>query len=187
MENHDYLSCRKEIREWEFGRGLLNGWATVFGAAALLTILGRIVLQSGQYRITVVHLGILLLLALAVCRLVWWRWHGKRTGTREFVRLEEEGIRYCLSGAGEGFVAYEWLQFVNLRGGNFPSKLLLQYRMPEQAGGVPQTLSLNLNRIKPLSESGNRVWLNGAGNALALAEEIRNRCRPGQLYGKLGY
>lgn len=116
---------------------------------------------------------------------MWWK--HKRTGVREFVRLEEEGIRYCLSGAGEGFVAYEWLQFVNLRGGSFPSKLLLQYRMPEQAGGVPQTLSLNLNRIKPLSEAGNRVWLNGAGNALALAEEIRNRCRPGQLYGKLVY
>lgn len=76
---------------------------------------------SGQYRITVLHLGILLLLAVAVCRLVWWRWHGKRTGPREFMRLEEEGIRYCLSGAGEGFVAYEWLQFVNLRGEIFPA------------------------------------------------------------------
>ncbi|WP_153705454.1 MULTISPECIES: hypothetical protein [Eikenella] len=121
MENHDYLSCRKEIREWEFGRGLLNGWATVFGAAALLTILAQIALLSGQYRITVLHLGILLLIAVAVCRLVWWQWHGKRTGPREFVRLEEEGIRYCLSGAGEGFVAYEWLQFVNLWGGIFPA------------------------------------------------------------------
>ncbi|AZR59792.1 hypothetical protein [Eikenella corrodens] len=131
-------------------------------------------------------MGILVLLAVAVCRLVWWR-HNNRTGVREFVRLEEEGIRYCLSGAGEGFVAYEWLQFVNLRSGNFPGKLLLQYRMPEQVGVVPQTLSLNLNRIKPSSAAGNRVWLNGAGNALELAEEIRNRCRPGQLYGKLVY
>ena len=103
------------------------------------------------------------------------------------MRLEEEGIRYCLSGTGEGFMAYEWLQFVNLRGGNFPSKLLLQYRMPEQAGVVPQTLSLNLNRIKPSSAAGNQVWLNSAGNALELAEEIRNRCRPGQLYDKLMY
>ncbi len=84
-------------------------------------------------------------------------------------------------------VAYEWLQFVNLRGGNFPNKLLLQYRMPEQAGVVPQTLSLNLNRIKPSSAAGNQVWLNSAGNALELAEEIRNRCQPGQLYGKLMY
>ena len=185
MENHDYLSCRKEIREWEFGRGLLNGWATVFGVLALLTIIGRTALLFGQYQTTVLYSGILLLLAVAVCRLVWWR--RKRTRAREFVRLEEEGIRYCLSGAGEGFVAYEWLQFVNLRGGNFPGKLLLQYRMPEQAGGVPQTLSLNLNQIKPLSEAGNRVWLNSAGNALELAEEIRNRCQPGQLYGKLMY
>ena len=157
----------------------------MFGVLASLTIIGRTALLFGQYQTTVLYSGILLLLAVAVCRLMWWRRKG--TGAREFVRLEEEGIRYCLSGAGEGFVAYEWLQFVNLRGGNFPSKLLLQYRMPEQAGGVPQTLSLNLNRIKPLSESGNRVWLNGAGNALALAEEIRNRCRPGQLYGKLVY
>ena len=185
MENQNYLACRKTVREWEVGKGLLNGWATVFGVLASLTIIGRTALLFGQYQTTVLYSGILLLLAVAVWRLV--RWRRKRTGAREFVRLEEEGIRYCLSGAGEGFVAYEWLQFVNLRGGNFPSKLLLQYRMPEQAGGVPQTLSLNLNRIKPLSESGNRVWLNGAGNALALAEEIRNRCRPGQLYGKLVY
>ncbi len=187
MENQNYLACRKTIQEWEVGKGLLNGWATVFGVLALLTIIGRTALLFRQYQATILYSGILLLLAVAVCRLVWWRWHGKRTGPREFVRLEEEGVRYYLSGAGEGFVAYEWLQFVNLRGGNFPSKLLLQYRMPEQAGGVPQTLSLNLNRIKPLSESGNRAWLNGAGNALALAEEIRNRCRPGQLYGKLVY
>ena len=185
MENQDYLACRKTIQEWEVGKGLLNGWATVFGVLALLTIIGRTALLFRQYQVTVLYSGILLLLAVAVCRLV--RWRRKRTGAREFVRLEEEGIRYCLSGAGEGFVAYEWLQFVNLRGGNFPGKLLLQYRIPEQAGGVPQTLSLNLNRIKPLSEAGNRVWLNGAGNALALAEEIRNRCRPGQLYGKLVY
>ena len=53
--------------------------------------------------------------------------------------------------------------------------------------GVPQTLSLNLNRIKPSSAAGNQVWLNSAGNALELAEEIRNRCQPGQLYGKLMY
>ena len=187
MGNQDYLICRKTVREWEAGKGLLNGWATVFGVLALLTIIGRTALLFRQYQATILYSGILLLLAVAVCRLVWWRWHGKRTGPREFVRLEEEGVRYYLSGAGEGFVAYEWLQFVNLRGGNFPSKLLLQYRMPEQAGGVPQTLSLNLNQIKPLSEAGNRVWLNSAGNALALAEEIRNRCRPGQLYGKLVY
>ena len=187
MGNQDYLICRKTVREWEVGKGLLNGWATVFGGLALLTIIGRTALLFGQYQATILYSGILLLLAVAVCRLVWWRWHGKRTGPREFVRLEEEGVRYYLSGAGEGFVAYEWLQFVNLRGGNFPSKLLLQYRMPEQAGGVLQTLSLNLNQIKPLSEAGNRVWLNSAGNALALAEEIRNRCRPGQLYGKLVY
>ena len=185
MENQNYLACRKTVREWEVSKGLLNGWATVFGVLASLTIIGRTALLFGQYQTTVLYSGILLLLAVAVCRLMWWRRKG--TGAREFVRLEEEGIRYCLSGAGEGFVAYEWLQFVNLRGGNFPSKLLLQYRMPEQAGGMPQMLSLNLNRIKPLSESGNRVWLNGAGNALALAEEIRNRCRPGQLYGKLVY
>ena len=185
MENQNYLACRKTVREWEVSKGLLNGWATVFGVLASLTIIGRTALLFGQYQTTVLYSGILLLLAVAVCWLMWWRRKG--TGAREFVRLEEEGIRYCLSGAGEGFVAYEWLQFVNLRGGNFPSKLLLQYRMPEQAGGVPQTLSLNLNRIKPLSESGNRVWLNGAGNALALAEEIRNRCWPGQLYGKLVY
>ena len=185
MENQNYLACRKTVREWEVSKGLLNGWATVFGVLASLTIIGRTALLFGQYQTTVLYSGILLLLAVAVCRLMWWRRKG--TGAREFVRLEEEGIRYCLSGAGEGFVAYEWLQFVNLRGGNFPSKLLLQYRMPEQAGGVPQTLSLNLNRIKPLSESGNRVWLNGAGNALALAEEIRNRCQLGQLYGKLVY
>lgn len=187
MGNQDYLICRKTVREWEAGKGLLNGWATVFGVLALLTIIGRTALLFRQYQATILYSGILLLLAVAVCRLVWWRWHGKRTGPREFVRLEEEGVRYYLSGAGEGFVAYEWLQFVNLRGGNFPSKLLLQYRIPEQAGGVPQTLSLNLNQIKPLSEAGNRVWLNSAGNALALAEEIRNRCRPGQLYGKLVY
>ena len=185
MENQNYLACRKTVREWEVSKGLLNGWATVFGVLASLTIIGRTALLFGQYQTTVLYSGILLLLAVAVCRLMWWRRKG--TGAREFVRLEEEGIRYCLSGAGEGFVAYEWLQFVNLRGGNFPGKLLLQYRMPEQAGGMPQMLSLNLNRIKPLSESGNRVWLNGAGNALALAEEIRNRCRPGQLYGKLVY
>ena len=185
MENQNYLAYRKTIQEWEVGKGLLNGWATVFGVLALLTIIGRTALLFRQYQATILYSGILLLLAVAVCRLMWWRRKG--TGAREFVRLEEEGIRYCLSGVGEGFVAYEWLQFVNLRGGNSPSKLLLQYRMPEQAGGVPQTLSLNLNRIKPLSESGNRVWLNGAGNALALTEEIRNRCRPGQLYGKLVY
>ena len=185
MENQNYLACRKTVREWEVSKGLLNGWATVFGVLASLTIIGRTALLFGQYQTTVLYSGILLLLAVAVCRLMWWRRKG--TGAREFVRLEEEGIRYCLSGAGEGFVAYEWLQFVNLLGGNFPSKLLLQYRMPEQAGGVPQTISLNLNRIKPLSEAGNRVWLNSAGNALALAEEIRNRCRPGQQYGKLVY
>ena len=185
VENQDYLACRKTVREWEVGKGLLNGWATVFGVLALLTIIGRTALLFGQYQTTVLYSGILLLLAVAVYRLMWWRRKG--TGAREFVRLEEEGVRYYLSGAGEGFVAYEWLQFVNLRGGNFPSKLLLQYRIPEQAGGVPQTISLNLNRIKPLSEAGNRVWLNSAGNALALAEEIRNRCRPGQLYGKLVY
>ena len=187
MENQNYLACRKTVREWEVSKGLLNGWATVFGVLASLTIIGRTALLFGQYQATILYSGILLLLAVAVCRLVWWRWHGKRTGPCEFVRLEEEGVRYYLSGAGEGFVAYEWLQFVNLRGGNFPSKLLLQYRMPEQAGGVLQTLSLNLNQIKPLSEAGNRVWLNSAGNALALAEEIRNRCRPGQLYGKSVY
>lgn len=185
MENQDYLACRKTVREWEVGKGLLNGWATVFGVLASLTIIGRTALLFRQYQATILYSGILLLLAVAICRLMWWRRKG--TGAREFVRLEEEGIRYCLSGAGEGFVAYEWLQFVNLRGGNFPSKLLLQYRMPEQAGGVPQTISLNLNRIKPLSEAGNRVWLNSAGNTLALADEIRNRCRPGQLYGKLVY
>ena len=128
MENQNYLACRKTVREWEVSKGLLNGWATVFGVLASLTIIGRTALLFGQYQTTVLYSGILLLLAVAVCRLMWWRRKG--TGAREFVRLEEEGIRYCLSGAGEGFVAYEWLQFVNLRGGNFPSKLLLQYRIP---------------------------------------------------------
>ena len=59
MENHDYLSCRKEIREWEFGRGLLNGWATVFGVLDLLTIIGRTALLFGQYQTTVIVLGYL--------------------------------------------------------------------------------------------------------------------------------
>lgn len=133
MENQNYLACRKTVREWEVGKGLLNGWATVFGVLAFLTIIGRTALLFRQYQATILYSGILLLLAVAICRLMWWRRKG--TGAREFVRLEEESIRYCLSGAGEGFMAYEWLQFVNLRGGNFPGKLLLQYRMPEQAGG----------------------------------------------------
>ena len=94
MENQDYLACRKTVREWEVGKGLLNGWAIVFGVLALLTIIGRTALLFGQYQTTVLYSGILLLLAVAVCRLVWWR--RKRTGAREFVRLEEEGIRYCL-------------------------------------------------------------------------------------------
>ncbi|WP_164726842.1 hypothetical protein [Eikenella corrodens] len=47
MEKQDYLACRKTVREWEAGKGLLNGWATVFGGLALLTIIGRTALLFG--------------------------------------------------------------------------------------------------------------------------------------------
>ena len=93
MENQNYLAYRKTIQEWEVGKGLLNGWATVFGVLALLTIIGRTALLFRQYQATILYSGILLLLAVAVYRLMWWRRKG--TGAREFVRLEEEGIRYC--------------------------------------------------------------------------------------------
>lgn len=78
MENQDYLACRKTVREWEVGKGLLNGWATVFGVLASLTIIGRTALLFGQYQATILYSGILLLLAVAVYRLMWWR----RKGTR---------------------------------------------------------------------------------------------------------
>ena len=81
MENQNYLACRKTVREWEVGKGLLNGWATVFGVLAFLTIIGRTALLFRQYQATILYSGILLLLAVAVYRLMWWRRKGTRHGS----------------------------------------------------------------------------------------------------------
>ncbi|OAM26674.1 hypothetical protein A7P95_07870 [Eikenella longinqua] len=186
MEEADYLAARREVREWSFGSTLLNGWATLFGAAALLSVISRILLLTRQHRVMWILLLLLLLLAAALGLAVRsWRRRARLGGKPQFLRLEEAGIRYCLAGAGEGFVGYDGLQFVNLRGGNFPTKMLLQYREPGQTGVLPQKITLDLGKIRPLPGQGSRLWRDSASEAMKVAEEIRRRCKPGQLYGKL--
>lgn len=110
----------------------------------LVFYLGRPPHEHGGELLLLLSGGLFAFIGTAAWRLWFASWRATRGGW-EYIRFDGDGVHWSLHGQGSGFVAYEWIRSVGgVRGVDF----YVQYRRPEDTGVLPQTVCLDLRRIR---------------------------------------
>ena len=124
--------------------------------------------------------GLLSVLCAGIGIAGWKMWQNSRRNTgrdREFIRLDEDGLSYCIHGCGADKVKYAWIRSVYQVHTRGCQGIAVEYRRPE-TGVVLDTIMLtDLDRLD-LGRNGFKL----ADPHDIITKAIRARCQDRQLY-----